>query len=87
MHPERPLTVIKTEGEIVPESTLQEMAQFAISYFSIWKGGFIAADCYMIKGDQVSKTPESGEYLKKGAAEWRRSGQENPLAVLGEGGG
>jgi len=64
--PGAPLTVIKTEGEEVPESTLQEAAQFAVSYSSVWKGGFVAADCYLIKGDQVSKTPESGEFLKKG---------------------
>ncbi len=65
--PGAPLTVIKTEGEIVPENTLLEAAQFAVSYSSIWKGGLVAADCYLIKGDQVSKTPESGEFLKKGA--------------------
>ena len=65
--PGAPLTVIKTEGEPVPESTLLEAAQFAVSYSSVWKGGLVAADCYMIKGDQVSKTPESGEFLKKGA--------------------
>ena len=65
--PGAPLTVIKTEGEIVPESTLLEAAQFAVSYSSVWKGGLVAADCYMITGDQVSKTPESGEFLKKGA--------------------
>jgi predicted ribosome quality control (RQC) complex YloA/Tae2 family protein len=65
--PGAPLTVIKTEGEIVPKSTLEEAAQFAVSYSSVWKGGLAAADCYMIKGDQVSKTPESGEFLKKGA--------------------
>jgi hypothetical protein len=65
--PGAPLTVIKTEGEIVPESTLLEAAQFAVSYSSVWKGGLVAADCYLIKGDQVSKTPESGEFLKKGA--------------------
>ncbi|OPY52543.1 MAG: hypothetical protein A4E49_01833 [Methanosaeta sp. PtaU1.Bin112] len=65
--PGAPLTVIKTEGEAVPESTLVEAAQFAVSYSSIWKGGLAAADCYLIKGDQVSKTPESGEFLKKGA--------------------
>jgi len=65
--PGAPLTVIKTEGEIVPDSTLQEAAQFAVSYSSVWKGGLVAADCYLIKGDQVSKTPESGEFLKKGA--------------------
>jgi len=65
--PGAPLTVIKTEGEDVPESTLAEAAQFAVSYSSIWKGGLAAADCYLIRGDQVSKTPESGEFLKKGA--------------------
>ncbi|HPS91802.1 MAG TPA: ribosome rescue protein RqcH [Methanothrix sp.] len=65
--PGAPLTVIKTEGEAVPESTLAEAAQFAVSYSSIWKGGLAAADCYLIRGDQVSKTPESGEFLKKGA--------------------
>jgi predicted ribosome quality control (RQC) complex YloA/Tae2 family protein len=65
--PGAPLTVIKTEGEPVPESTLQEAAVFAVSYSSVWKGGLVAADCYMITGDQVSKTPESGEFLKKGA--------------------
>jgi predicted ribosome quality control (RQC) complex YloA/Tae2 family protein len=65
--PGAPLTVIKTKGEPVPESTMQEAAAFAVSYSSIWKGGLAAADCYMIRGDQVSKTPESGEFLKKGA--------------------
>ncbi|MDD2836777.1 MAG: ribosome rescue protein RqcH, partial [Methanothrix sp.] len=62
--PGAPLTIIKTEGEIVPKSTLEEAAQFAVSYSSVWKGGLVAADCYLIKGDQVSKTPESGEFLK-----------------------
>jgi predicted ribosome quality control (RQC) complex YloA/Tae2 family protein len=65
--PGAPLTVIKTEGEPVPESTQEEAAQFAVSYSSIWKGGLAAADCYLVKGDQVSKTPEPGEFLKKGA--------------------
>ncbi|MDD4094526.1 MAG: ribosome rescue protein RqcH [Methanothrix sp.] len=65
--PGAPLTVIKTGGEVVSESTLLEAAQFAVSYSSIWKGGLAAADCYMIRGDQVSKTPEPGEFLKKGA--------------------
>ena len=64
--PGAPLTVIKTEGKEVPESTLQEAAGFAVSYSSLWKSGLAAADCYLVKGDQVSKTPEPGEFLKKG---------------------
>lgn len=65
--PGAPLTVVKTGGEEVPESTLQEVAQFAVSYSSIWKAGQSSGDCYWIKSEQVTKTPESGEYLKKGA--------------------
>jgi predicted ribosome quality control (RQC) complex YloA/Tae2 family protein len=65
--PGAPLTVVKTEGMPVAESTLQQAAQFAVSYSSNWKGGLASADCYMIKGDQVSKTPQPGEFLKKGA--------------------
>ncbi len=64
--PGAPLTVIKSEGDSVPESTVQEAAQFAVSYSSIWKAGLAAGDCYAVKGDQVSKTPEHGEFLKKG---------------------
>jgi predicted ribosome quality control (RQC) complex YloA/Tae2 family protein len=65
--PGAPLTVIKTEGEEVPETTLQEAAQFAVSYSSVWKAGLGSGDCYTVKGDQVTKTPEHGEFLKKGA--------------------
>lgn len=65
--PGAPLTVIKTEGQEVPESTIQEAAQFAVSYSSIWKSGLAAGDCYLVKGDQVTKTPEHGEFLRKGA--------------------
>ncbi len=64
--PGAPLTVIKTEGEDVAESTILEAAQFAVSYSSIWKGGLAAADCYLVRAEQVSKTPEPGEFLKKG---------------------
>ena len=64
--PGAPLTVIKTEGEEVSEETLQEAAQFSVSYSSVWKAGLAAADCYLIKADQVTKTPEHGEFLKKG---------------------
>ncbi len=65
--PGAPLTVIKTGGEEVPESTLQEAAQFSVSYSSLWKAGHFSGDCYWVKAEQVTKTPESGEYVKKGA--------------------
>ncbi len=65
--PGAPLTVIKTGGKEIPESTLQETAQFAVSYSSLWKAGHFSGDCYWVKAEQVSKTPESGEYVKKGS--------------------
>ncbi len=65
--PGAPLTVVKTGGKEVPDSTLQEVSQFAVSYSSLWKAGQFSGDCYWIKSEQVTKTPpESGEYLKKG---------------------
>ncbi|HJH32280.1 MAG TPA: fibronectin-binding domain-containing protein [Methanosarcinaceae archaeon] len=65
--PGAPMTVIRTEGKEVPETTLQEAAQFVVSYSSVWKSGQFSGDCYWIKPEQVSKTPESGEFLKKGS--------------------
>ncbi|MBX0285085.1 NFACT family protein [Halomicroarcula sp. F28] len=68
-----PVTVLKATGpsesakEVdFPQSSLEEAAQFAVSYSSVWKDGKFAGDVYMVDPDQVSKTPESGEYLEKG---------------------
>lgn len=68
-----PVTVLKATGpsepakEVdFPESSIQEAAQFAVSYSSVWKEGRFADDAYSVDPDQVSKTPESGEYIEKG---------------------
>ncbi len=62
-----PAVVIKTEGKEVPKTTLAEAAQFTVSYSGIWKSGQAGGDCYWVLPEQVSKTPESGEYVPKGA--------------------
>ncbi|MDK2986866.1 ribosome rescue protein RqcH [Methanothermococcus thermolithotrophicus] len=62
-----PFTAIKTEGKEVDEDTLQEVAKFAVSHSKAWKLGLGSADVYWVKPEQISKTAESGEYLKKGA--------------------
>ncbi|WP_416841151.1 ribosome rescue protein RqcH [Haloferax sp. DFSO52] len=69
-----PVTLLKATGPSEPaqevdfsEETLREAAQFAVSYSSIWKEGRFADDAYMVEPSQVSKTPESGEYLEKGS--------------------
>ncbi len=61
-----PYVVIKTEGNEVPETTLREAAQFAISYSRAWKSGLGAGDVYYVKATQVSETAPSGEYVPKG---------------------
>jgi hypothetical protein len=50
----------------IPDQDLREAATFAVAYSSVWKDGKYAGDAYMVDPDQVSKTPESGEYLEKG---------------------
>lgn len=62
-----PAVIIKTEGKEVPETTLLEAAQFTVSYSGIWKSGQASGECYWVLPEQVSKTPESGEYVAKGA--------------------
>ena len=68
-----PVTVLKATGPSeaghdvdIPERSVEEAARFAISYSSVWKNGVFAGDVYAVDPDQVSKTPESGEYLEKG---------------------
>ncbi len=59
--------VIKSEGKEVPESTLNETASFAASFSSVWTKGFGSQDVYWVRPEQVSKTPQSGEFVAKGA--------------------
>jgi len=68
-----PVTILKATGPSessrdvdIPEQDKREAANFAVSYSSVWKDGKYAGDAYMVDPDQVSKTPESGEYLEKG---------------------
>ena len=42
--PGAPLTVVNTGGKEVPESTFQEVAQFAVSYSKLWKAGQFSGD-------------------------------------------
>lgn len=63
-----PSTIIQNKNEDeIPESTLYDAACFASSFSSAWTEGFSSYDAYWVTLDQVSKTPQSGEFLKKGA--------------------
>lgn len=69
-----PATILKATGpneparEVeFPEETLEQTAQFAVSYSSVWKEGRFSGDAYMVRPEQVTKEPESGEYVGKGS--------------------
>lgn len=58
--------VLREEGREITEVDLKEACYFAAAYSKAWRSG-IAVDAYWVMPDQVSKTPEAGEYLPKGA--------------------
>ena len=50
----------------IPEPTLREGCQFALATSKAWAAGLASGSAYWVRPDQVSKTPESGEYLPRG---------------------
>ena len=47
------------------DDILRETANFASVYSSAWKHGWGNTDIFYVYPNQVSKTPKSGEFLKK----------------------
>lgn len=62
-----PFVIIKAEGKTPSQKSITEAAQLAASHSRAWKAKFSAIDVYWVHPEQVSKTPPSGEYLKRGA--------------------
>ncbi|MFA0833738.1 MAG: ribosome rescue protein RqcH [Methanobacterium formicicum] len=63
-----PSVVIKKgEAEEIPESTIHEAGNLAASFSSAWSKGYGSQDVYWVHPDQVSKTPQSGEFVARGA--------------------
>lgn len=62
-----PVVIIKKSEKPVSDETLQEAAQFAVSFSSAWKSGWGQADVYWVTREQVSESPPSGEYLERGS--------------------
>ncbi|BFH73255.1 ribosome rescue protein RqcH [Sulfurisphaera javensis] len=60
-------TIIKTQGKEISEDDIKDAAVIAACYSKAWKTGMGAIDVFWVYGDQVSKSPPSGEYLKKGS--------------------
>jgi predicted ribosome quality control (RQC) complex YloA/Tae2 family protein len=63
---------------------MDEVSQFAASYSGAWRSGHFSADIYSALPSQVSKTPESGEFVSRGSfiVRGERTWYRNvPLAV------
>lgn len=63
-----PFCVLKPRKDSkVNETDIEEAAIAVASYSSAWKAGAGRLDVYWVKPEQVTKSPPSGESLKKGA--------------------
>ncbi len=76
-----PSTIIKSSGKQPPgEATLREAASFAVSFSRAWPAGIASGTAYWVYPSQVSKTPESGEYVATGS--WIIRGKRNYITDL-----
>lgn len=74
-----PSTVVKSKDGTVSESALVEAATFAASMSRIWTAGHASGEAYWVTPQQVSKTPNPGEYVAKGSFIIR--GKRNSIRV------
>jgi hypothetical protein len=65
MHGAPSIVVKMREG--VGEASLREACEFAVATSKAWNAKIGSAAGYWVLPEQVSKTPQSGEYLAKGA--------------------
>ena len=59
--------VIKLENNSLNDNLLKESAIFAGSFSTAWSKGYTTQDVFWVHPDQISKTPEPGEFLAKGS--------------------
>ena len=76
-----PSVVVKMR-EGVTETTLIEACEFAIATSKAWNAKIGSAAGYWVLPEQVSKTPQSGEYLARGAFVIRGKRNYSPKAEI-----
>ncbi|MFB6292585.1 MAG: NFACT RNA binding domain-containing protein, partial [Candidatus Nanohaloarchaea archaeon] len=60
-------SVVLKDGKEAGEESMNQAAKAAVTFSKTWKAGIGADSVYYVDPDQVTKNPESGEYLPKGA--------------------
>jgi predicted ribosome quality control (RQC) complex YloA/Tae2 family protein len=51
----------------ISDDTLQQACEFAVVFSKAWNAKIGSSTAYWVKPDQVSKTPQTGEFLARGA--------------------
>lgn len=84
--PGAPSVVVKDGGR-AGEATLREACRFALVHSKAWRLGLGGGSAYWVTPEQVSKTAQSGEYLKTGAfvVRGKRNYVHNLELILGVG--
>ncbi|WP_393970758.1 ribosome rescue protein RqcH [Oxyplasma meridianum] len=76
-----PSTIVKAENGVKPsEKSLNEACAFALSFSRAWAAGMRSGSAYWVTPLQVSKTPESGEFISTGS--WVIRGKRNYIFDL-----
>ncbi len=60
-------SVVVKEGADATEEDLREAATFALAQSKAWTSCFAEGAAYWVRPDQVSKTPQPGEFVPRGA--------------------
>jgi predicted ribosome quality control (RQC) complex YloA/Tae2 family protein len=62
-----PFVVVKTGEKEPNERVLYEAAEFAAAFSRGWREGYASIDVYWVKPEQLTKTPQPGEFVPHGA--------------------
>jgi predicted ribosome quality control (RQC) complex YloA/Tae2 family protein len=62
-----PYTLIKVPEEAPGQQTIEEAAQFAVTFSRAWQDGLSGGDAFWVNPEQVSFSPPSGEHLPAGS--------------------
>ncbi|UCE11653.1 MAG: DUF814 domain-containing protein [Candidatus Thorarchaeota archaeon] len=62
-----PYVVVKVQDNPPSNQTLEEAAQFAVTFSRAWQDGVSSGDAYWVTPEQVSFTPPTGEFLPAGS--------------------
>ena len=73
--------IMITNGQEPNDIDLDETAEGVLALSTQWNSSYTSGEVYYVKGNQVSKTPNSGEYIQKGSFIIR--GKRNYIKVTG----